>query len=99
MERRVVRSGCLAAAIVGIFSAQETSQRFAFFVIEIRNRLRFGKVVAGQYIGPALALFWGIIEARKSFRDVSVYLRAIKDEVAGVPLDRNALQKVKKQYS
>lgn len=64
-----------------------------------RNRLRFGKVIWGRYTGFTIAFFWCLGSARRSLRDLSIFFRALRDEVNGVPLNRETLQNIKKLYA
>ena len=64
-----------------------------------RNRLRFGKVIRGKYLGFPIAAFWCLVGARKSLQGLLICFRAFWDELRGVPLDRAALQRIKKTYA
>jgi GT2 family glycosyltransferase len=64
-----------------------------------RNRLRFGKVIRGRYLGFPIAAFWCLVGARKSLQGLMLCFRAFWDELRGVPLDRATLQGIKKTYA
>lgn len=65
---------------------------------QFRSRLRFGGVLWGKYAGFVVAAFWCLRGSMRSFRSLSIWVRALADEVSGVPLDRASLQKIKLLY-
>jgi GT2 family glycosyltransferase len=65
---------------------------------QFRSRLRFGGVLWGKYAGFAVAAFWCLRGSLRSTRGLSIWVRALADEVSGVPLDRASLQRIKLLY-
>ena len=64
----------------------------------IRNRLRFGKILWGKHAGFLLATLLSLIGSVNSFQKLSLWYRAISDEIHGVALDRAALQNIRRLY-
>ena len=64
----------------------------------IRNRIRFGRYLWGKLTGFFLAAFWCLVDVRKKKNGLTIWLYAIKDEVCGVGLNREALQNIKNLF-
>lgn len=65
---------------------------------QFRSRVRFGGALWGKYAGFAVAAFWCLRDSLGSLRGLSIWGRALADELRGVPLDRANLQRIKLLY-
>jgi len=61
----------------------------------MRNRLRF---VWGRISGFILASILCFIGSAKNWNSLTLWYKAVRDEISGLPLDRDALQNIKRQY-
>jgi GT2 family glycosyltransferase len=65
---------------------------------EIRNRMRFGRFLWGKLPGFFLGSVRGLIGVIRKPHGFTVWLRAVRDELRGVALNRETLQEVKKSF-
>jgi GT2 family glycosyltransferase len=65
---------------------------------EIRNRMKFGSFLWGKLPGFCLGAAWGLIGIIHTTHGFELWLRAVKDEIRGVALNRETLQEVKKSF-
>lgn len=65
----------------------------------IRNRMKFGKFLWGRLPGFLLATIRSLIETRNITNGFALWLRAVRDEMSDVTLNRETLQNIKKSYN
>lgn len=68
-----------------------------FFYNDIRNRIKFGRFLWGKIIGTVLAVSVTLITTIKENYKISLWLRAVVDEISGSPLNQAALNAIDKK--
>jgi GT2 family glycosyltransferase len=65
---------------------------------DIRNRMKFGSFLWGKVPGFFLGAIRGLIAVIRKQHGFTVWLRAVRDEIHGVSLNRETLEEVKKSF-
>lgn len=65
----------------------------------VRNRVKFGQYLFGYLFGFLLSMINTMDEIKRSRYGFRLWVRALSDEIIGMPLDRATLLNIKKIYS
>lgn len=68
-----------------------------YYYNTVRNRIRFGACLWGVFLGPLLGAISGLARSH-SFVRLSLWSRAVLDELQKKPLNRGTLQGIARQY-
>ena len=68
-----------------------------YYYNTVRNRIRFGHYLYGKIVGGLLGALSGLVRSYTPNR-LSLWLKAVSDEVSGKPLDADSLRTVAESY-
>jgi len=66
---------------------------------DVRNRMKFGSFLWGKVPGFFMGAVRGLAAVIRKPHGIAVWLRALKDEIRGVALNRETLQDIKKTFN